>query len=116
MTTVPAVVADLRRRLEEERSAIIGEIALGDHLAPGFLRILADVQTGIDAIDADRIDQPDPTQARLRVRDVDGEPLALGIFAQNGDATAVELSPLRALNLAGDLIAAARRRMTWATN
>lgn len=112
MTTEPETISDLRRRLESERSAIIGEIALGDYLAPGFLQILANTQAAIQAVDAAQVEHAEPAPARVVVRDVDGEPLALGIFGQDDAASAVEVSPLRALAVAASLTTAALRRLS----
>lgn len=51
MTTDPT---DLRGRLLAERSALIGEMEMGDHLAPGLLSLLGGVQLALMALDADR--------------------------------------------------------------
>lgn len=48
---------------------------------------------------------------RITVRDVSGEPLALIIHHPEGSPDAVPLHPLRALALAEDLTAAARRAL-----
>lgn len=105
-------LTDLRRRLEAERDALLAEMAAGDHLAPGLLNLLTGVHAALTALTAAQLDHAEPLAARVRVRDIDGEPLALVAYLQDGAAASVEILALRALALAEDLTAAARRRLT----
>src|SRR4051812_12824993 len=58
--------------------------------------------------------RPDPelgAPVRAVVSDVPGEPIGLSLFGEDGRAAAAQLTPQRALALAGRLIEAAARRM-----
>ncbi|PWC53611.1 hypothetical protein [Azospirillum sp. TSO22-1] len=104
-------LTDLRRRLEAERDALLDEMTAGDHLAPGLLNLLTGVHVALSALGATQLEVAEPLAARVRVRDIDGEPLSLVAYLQDGASIAVEVPALRALALAEDLTAAARRRL-----
>ena len=98
------------------RSQLVG--TLGCLIDGGGLALLADVQGALAAIDAARPDchdvepierEVEPAE-RVVVTD-DGVTIRLSAYRGDTLAAEVELSPLRAITLAGELIAAAARRL-----
>lgn len=51
---MPADPLNLRARLEQERAAILGELEMSDHLAPGLLSLLGGMQLALMALAGDR--------------------------------------------------------------
>lgn len=105
-------MTDLRQRLEAMQASIVGN--LDEQIDGGGLALLADVHGALAALDDGRAAQllpADNAMARAIVRDVHGQPVAVVLYAEHGNSAAVELSPLRAISLAGELIEAASRRM-----
>jgi hypothetical protein len=114
----PTDFAALRRRLAADRAALACELAaLPDvaHLPPGILALLAYLHSAAAAVEAVTADEPLAGTGRVMLRDTHGEPLVLAIDPAAGPALAVTLAPLRALALAEDLIAGARRRLAEGT-
>jgi hypothetical protein len=102
--------AATRQQLAEMRSRLIGN--LGKQIEGGDLALLTSVQGAIAAIDAEPDCPADAERmARAIVTDIPGEQIRVSLYAEDGRAAAVELNPLRALCVAGELIAAAHRRL-----
>jgi hypothetical protein len=92
------------------RTELAAAIMAGDRIEPGFLAMLAYADAAIGVLDSLPVDDAEPA-ARAVVAD-DGQMIRLTLYRQNGEAAAtIELQPLRALALAGDLLDAARRRL-----
>src|SRR5437868_5907946 len=99
-----------RRQLAEMRERLIGN--LGERIEGGDLALLAAVNGALCAIDAADcgLVNAEP-MARAVVTDVPGSPAVLTMYGDDGRAVSVELTALRALNLAGRLLDAALRRL-----
>ena len=99
-----------RQQLLEMRERLIGN--LGEKIESGDLTLLAVVNGALAAINAaDRGLVDDEPLLRAIVTDIPGEPIALALYGDDGCAATVQLSPLRAVALAGSLIEVAVRRL-----
>jgi hypothetical protein len=97
---------ELRERLVAMRAGLLDQLA--ERLDAGSLALLAGVLTGLAALD-----QPpaEATMTRAVVSDVPGGPIMLALYGDDGRSEVVELSPVRAIVLAGRLIETASRRI-----
>jgi hypothetical protein len=102
--------ADTRHQLLDMRERLIGN--LGERIEGGDLTLLAAVNGALAAIDAaDRGLADAEPGVRVIVTDIPGEPIALALYAEDTRVVGGELSPVRALALAGELLGAALRRL-----
>jgi hypothetical protein len=102
----------LRARLIELRRDVLG-VLQRDGTALGELALLASVQGALAAIEADAAaDAAAPEPSGRVVLTDDGSAIRLISYADAERAAVVELSPRRAIALAGDLIAAALPRLS----
>jgi hypothetical protein len=108
MTAAPDALAALRARLTALRDDALRQLANGEALDGGLLHLLAGVGAALDGLDGVPVD-PQPAD-RLIVAD-DGETIRLDTYRGAERPASVEVSPLRAIALAGALIAAAVRRL-----
>src|SRR5260221_11486436 len=101
--------AETRRGVVEMRDRLVAD--LGCQVDGGTLALLADVQGALPAIDAAEADGREVEPAERAVVTDDGETIRLAAYRGNIAVAEVELSPRRAITLAGELIAAAARRL-----
>jgi hypothetical protein len=103
-------MSNTRRQLVEMRQRLIGN--LGERIEGGDLALLAAVNGALGAIDAADCGPVNAEpMARAIVTDIPGEPIVLTLNGDDGRAVSVELTALRALNLATRLIDASLRRL-----
>jgi hypothetical protein len=99
--------AKLRARLIAMRAELI-EWLMRDGIEGGVLSLMAGIGTTLEALDAMPADAV--PAARAIVADARRE-IRLTLYGQAGPAAAVALDPVRAVALAGELIAAALPRL-----
>ena len=99
--------AETRGRLLETRKRLLDD--LDKHLDAGVLALLAGVQSALAAIDAEAA-EAEP-MVRAVVSHAPGLPITLALYGEDGSAVATELDPIRALNVAAELIADALARL-----
>ena len=106
--SVPDALAALRDRLLALRADLVRQLAASDALDAGLLTLVGHVGAALDALDAA------PADAALAERAVvtdDGEAIRLASYTGAARVAVVELDAARAVRLAGELIAAAVRRL-----
>jgi len=104
-----ADASTLRDRLLGLRADVLGQLAAADRIEPGHLALLPGINAALTALDAVPVDA-EPA-ARAIITDIPGESIAVALYGEDGKAASVELSPRRAIGLAGELIAAGLRRL-----
>jgi hypothetical protein len=105
--TVEALVA-LRDRLAALRDDVLRQLAEGDGIDGGMLALFGNTAAALDALDT--MPAEVVSAERVVVAD-DGVTIKLVSYTEAGAVAAVALDPRRAVHLAGDLIAAASRRL-----
>lgn len=102
-------LAALRVKLIEMRDSALADLAAGEHLSPGLMRLVADADAVLSVIERNSAAQDAPAGGRIVVTHPGpGEPITVTVY-RGADALArTELSPARALALGADLIASAR--------
>jgi hypothetical protein len=99
----------LRARLVELRRSLLDEMGR-DGPAAGAMALLAGINAALAALDAEA-DTLDGAEPACRAVLIDGsEAIKLALYTEAGQAVVRELSPQRAVQLAGQMIAAASRR------
>jgi hypothetical protein len=105
-----AAPPDLRERLAAMRESLAAGLSCAPHIDGGHLALLGHVGTALSALDAIQPDGDAAPASRVVVID-DGETLRLTLYDGRGQVAAMALDPRRCVQLAGDLIRAAGRRM-----
>ncbi len=100
--------ASLRTRLLDLRVDVLRKLAEAEHLDGGLLALLGNIAAALAALDAP---SPDAQPAERAVLVDDGETIRLVVYLGANRVAVVELSAARAVGLAGELIAAASRRL-----
>jgi hypothetical protein len=103
----------LRSRLLTLRSDVLQQLAEADQIQPGHLRLFADTVAALAAIDAEDVPL-DVAQAERVVLVGGSAEIWLVAYTASKQVSAVELSPQRAIAIAGQMIAAALRRFPHA--
>jgi hypothetical protein len=101
--------ARLRERLMELRDYALGRMLRRCAVEPGHLPMIAGIAAALDALDTI------PVEAEMAARAVvsdDGRETRLTLYAEAGAAAAIVLDPIRAVTLAGRLLAAALPRLS----
>jgi hypothetical protein len=106
-------LASLRARLIAFRSDVLRQLAEADQIQPGHLRLFADTVAALAALDALDTVPLDVAQAERVVLVDGGAGIWLVAYTASKQVSAVELSPQRAIAIAGQMIAAALR--SWGT-
>ena len=107
----PAAAApDLRERLLTMREGLVDGLGSASHIDGGHLALLGHVGTALAALDASAPDGDAAPAGRVVVID-DGTTLRLTLYDSAGPVATVVLDTRRCVQLAGDLIRAASRRM-----
>ena len=107
----PAAAApDLRERLSTMRESLVEGLGSAPHLDGGHLALLGHVGAALSALDAIPTDGDAAPGSRVIVID-DGETIRLTLYDSNGPLATAAVDARRAVQLAGDLIRAAGRRM-----
>src|SRR5947208_3184173 len=102
-------MSNTRRQLAKMRKRLIGN--LGRQIEGGDLTLLAAVNGALATIDAEAPQLDDEPMVRAVVADAPGMPINVALYAENGRGVAVEVSPIRAIVLVGQLIEAAVSRL-----
>ena len=98
------------QQLIEMRGRLLDD--LGERIDGGSLSLLTAIGGALAAIDAELGMDPEEVQPATRiVLTDDGDTARLTLYGNTGAVAAVPLSPLRLVGLAGELIAAAMRRL-----
>lgn len=105
---------DLRERLVEMRAGLIEGLTTAPHIDGGYLRLLGDVCAALAAVDAARAPKGVttiviPLAERAIVAD-DGRSIHLTMYRGAETLAGASLTPLRALQLGHELIAAGMSR------
>jgi hypothetical protein len=100
------VPAETRQRLIELRAGLLAD--MDRQIDAGQLALLAGISGALAAIDSE--DLPAEPAARAVVSD-DGTEIRLTLYTNAHAAAAIDLDPVRAVRLAGKLIAAALLRL-----
>jgi hypothetical protein len=101
--------ATIRQQLIELRNDTLRQLEALDHLDGGLLRLLGDANAALAAIDRQPPADTEPA-ARAVVSD-DGTEIRLTLYTNAHAAAAIDLDPVRAVRLAGKVIAAALPRL-----
>jgi hypothetical protein len=104
----PDAAAALRARLLALRADTLRQLDDADVISPGFLALMAGIHAALDALDAMPVDA-EPADRAVLVDD--GETIRLVSYTEARAVATVALSPRCAIGLAGELIAAAHRRL-----
>lgn len=105
-------LAPLRARPLQMRDGALADLATGEQLSPGLMRLVADADSVLSVIDRAATPPDAPVGGRLVVTHPGpGEPITVTIYHGAVSLARVELSPARALALGSDLIASARAEL-----
>jgi hypothetical protein len=104
---------DTRRQLIEMRSRLISN--LEERIEGGALSLLSAVNGALSAIDAETLTGDVEPMQRAVVTEAPGLPIHLTLYPEEGRAAVIDLSPMRAIIVANNLIEAAIRRISDAS-
>ena len=96
----------LRERLIGLRVSTLQAISAAEVIPPAWLTLLAGIEAGLRAV---ALDDGEPA-GRVVLTD-NGEAIRLTLYEAGDRAGSVTLDPLRAIGLAGELVAAGLRRL-----
>jgi hypothetical protein len=101
----------LRDRLDQMREEYMSRLLRGSTLEPAFLSMIANITTVLSTLDEEeRPSGPVPSGAATAETDSDGRNIRL-LISLGDTETAVSLSPLATIRLAGELLDAAGLRL-----
>jgi hypothetical protein len=103
LSPAPDALATLRDRLLVLRDDLRGRLAAADALDAGMLRMLGEVGAALAALDGEAVGAELATRAVVS----DGGEIRLVLYGAAGAVAATVLDPVRAIHLAGRLIAVA---------
>jgi hypothetical protein len=99
----------LRTRLLALRADALEQLGDGDSIDAGLLALIANAGAALDALD--RVPDDAEAAARAIVTNIPDTPVRPTLYSHEGRVAAVDLAPVRAIALAGELIRAALPRL-----